>query len=315
MVSLIIVDYRTITKTMNYIAACRKAFLKDCDTHVIVVDNYENEQEGLGLIAHTWHAQIHKLPITDLTVPVYECTCADGSVITYLAARENLGYARGNNLGAKAARLLFMDQYYLFSNNDLRFPEPFDLHKLIEPMEKKEEAAVVGPCVLSGEGFRQSPGKIPSVGAELFGYYWNMLLPKGLKSDQWLTKASENAKSGICDWVTGSFFITDAERFDSVGGFDEHTFLFYEEVILAERLRKRNYSMYYTDDVRIIHEHGETVKSAFSVIRSIDISFRSALYYFGEYRHIPKPVIILAYCNYGIFRLLFRIKKAIGSLR
>lgn len=315
MLSLIIVDYRTITKTLNYIDECRNAFLKECDTHVIIVDNHDNEKEGLALLADIWQADIRELLVNRMTVPVYECICKDGSIITYVAARKNLGYAKGNNLGAKAARLLFRDKYYLFSNNDLRFPETFDIHTLIKPITDSDKAAVVGPCVLSVKGEQQSPRKKPTVGIGLFAYYWNMLLPKGFKFDKRITDVDFGAKSGRCEWVTGSFFIADAGKFDLVGGFDEHTFLFYEEVILAEKLQKMNYSMYYTDAVKIVHEHGETVKSAFSIIKGIDISFTSGMYYFKKYRHIPKPVIMLAYCNYHIFRILFRAKKAIGSLR
>ncbi len=315
MVSLIIVDYRTIAKTLNYIEECRKAFIGDYDMHVIIVDNYENEREGLTSIAHTWHTQIRKLPIAEMAVPVYECICEDGNIITYVAARENLGYAKGNNLGAKAARLLFQDHYYLFSNNDLRFVEPFDIDMLIKPMKDHEETAVVGPCILSIDGSQQSPGKKPTVGIGLFAYYWDLLLPKSLKFSKRITDVVIDAKPGRCDWVTGSFLIADADKFHEVGGFDEHTFLFYEEVILAERLRKKNYSMYYTDGVKIVHEHGETVKSAFSILKGIDISFTSGMYYFRKYRHISKPVTMLAYCNYYIFRMLFRAKKAIGSLR
>lgn len=315
MVSLIIVDYRTIMKTLNYIEECRKAFMKDRDIHVIIVDNNGDEQEGLALIAQGWHADIKKLSIAEMTVPVYECICADGSIITYIAARENLGYAKGNDLGAKAARILFHDKYYLFSNNDLRFPEQFDINTLISPMLASRSIAVVGPCILSVGGEKQSPRKKSMVGIGLFAYYWDMLLPKGFKFDKRISDVDVDAKSGTCDWVTGSFLIADAEKFDHVGGFDEHTFLFYEEVILAERLRKMNYAMYYTDVIKIVHEHGETVKSAFSIIKGIDISFASAIYYFRKYRHISKPVIMLAYCNYYIFRILFRAKKAIGSLR
>ncbi len=315
MVSLIIVDYRTITKTLHYMKECNKSFITSYDIHVIIVDNNVNEQVGLTFISDTEHAKIRTLTNSALPVPVYECICEDGSRITYVAARANIGYAKGNNLGAKVAKILFRDTYYLFSNNDLRFMEPIPIDILLTPMRDKEDVAVVGPSILSLDGSLQSPRKKPTVGIGLFVYYWNLLLPKRLKLERWITDIDMAAKTGRCDWVTGSFLITDAVKFHEVCGFDEHTFLFYEEVILAERLQKKSYRMYYTDSVKIVHEHGETVKSSFSILQGIDISFKSGMYYFRNYRNISKFVTILAYINYYLFRVLFRLKKAIGSLR
>lgn len=41
-----------------------------------------------------------------------------------------------------------------------------------------------------------------------------------------------------------------------MGGFDEHTFLYAEEPILTERFREKGYKIWYTNEVKIIHEQG-----------------------------------------------------------
>ena len=342
MISLIIVDYKSIPKTMNYIQDCLQAFTRngkeamDKKIHVILVDNSPDEQSGLAYLQQECHAQIEPMQITALDRAknplqakdthevntlqyeekeryVYQChihdTC-DIEVI-YVAARENLGYAKGNNLGADIARQLYQDCYYLFSNNDLQFPETFDLEQLLKPMQEQERVAVVGPKVVTKSGEQQSPRKMPRVGQELFGYYWNLLLPKKWKLEHTASGVDEGRASGICDWLTGSFWIMEAVKFHEVGGFDAHTFLFYEELILKERLRKAGYSMYYCDVVTVIHAHGETVKSTLGVLKGIESSFQSSLYYFKEYRGVSKVVILMARCNYRVCMTLFRLKKAI----
>ena len=314
MISLIIVDYKSIPKTMNYIQECLQTFKRDI--HVILVDNSAEEQTGLTYLQQECHAQIedtnqaNTFRYKEKERYVYKCRIYDMDVI-YAAARENLGYAKGNNLGAEISRQLYQDSYYLFSNNDLQFSKTFDLEQLLKPLQEQEQVAVVGPKVVTESGEQQSPRKMPGVWQELFGYYWNLVLPKKMKLGRKLEGIDDRAVSGICDWLTGSFWIMDAAKFHEADGFDEHTFLFYEELILKERLQKVGYSMYYCDTVTVIHAHGETVKSTMGVLRGIDSSFQSSLYYFKEYRGVAKTIILMARCNYRVCMTLFRLKKAI----
>lgn len=312
MVSLIIVDYKSIAKTMNYIEDCYQNFTDAEDMHVLIVDNAPEEQIGLDYLRTEKKAQIQRVSRKDIEAAIYECTI-EGKKILYIAARENLGYARGNNLGAYISKLIYQDTYYLFSNNDLQFKKTFALNKLMEPMKQDHQIGVVGPKIVSLEGELQSPRIAPSVKQHLFMYYWNLLLPKGHKIDKYASDVAAHATSGRCSWVTGSFFFVDAAKFWEVQGFDTHTFLFYEEIILGARLLEKNYHMYYTDSVEVIHAHGETVRSTMNVMKSIDISYQSSRYYFKQYKHLSQALLVVVSIHYGIFKILFQLKKAIGS--
>ena len=181
------------------------------------------------------------------------------------------------------------------------------LANLQEPMKKEEAVAVVGPRIFGVDQRDQSPRRFSTAGNKLFLYYLNLLLPKNKKIKR-LLDVDQPRKSGKCDWVTGSFLYVDAVKFHEVGGFDEHTFLYYEEVILAERLRKKGYGMYYEDSIQIIHDHGQTVKNVFSVLKGIRISFESSLYYYRTYKNLPGWIAIIAKIHYKIFEILFSVK-------
>jgi len=310
MVSLIVVDYRSMPKTVNYIKSCYGSFATVDTTHAIIVDNAEDSSVGLSYLREQCRGNVQLIKEDDL---IYLCEL-DGRSLLYVAAGENLGYAKGNNLGAQVAAKVYQDAYYLFSNNDLAFPEGFQLEALMKPFQDNPKVAVVGPKVMTPEGEQQSPRIAPKRYNRLFRYYWDLVLPKGHKMGEKVSDIDTKAHTGICDWVPGSFMLVDAGKFHEVGMFDPYTFLFYEEVILAARLQKMGYQMYYTDGVTILHAHGETVKSVLSAIRSIDISFKSTIYYFKRYDGTFPLLIWMAYGNYGICRTLFILKKRLGNL-
>ena len=72
--------------------------------------------------------------------------------------------------------------------------------------------------------------------------------------------------------------------FEQVNGFDNQTFLYYEENILAKRLKDINSKCVLLSDKSYIHNHSVSInKSISSVKKRLDIAFRSRQYYCKEY--------------------------------
>ena len=275
---MIIVDYKSMDKTFEYIKHCIDK-IADLE-HFVIVDNASDKPFGPKAVQ-----------------------VADKEVFV-VSSGENSGYAKGNNLGAKAAKEIWNDDYYIFSNNDLRFDKPFSTDDLIRPFSENEDVSVVGPKVIGIEGEDQNPLPDLTWKQMLFGHFLSLLPPKGM------VKAKEiKNQSGRTTAVVGAFMCVKAEDFWSVGGFDENTFLFCEEAILAKRLEKIGKYMYYNDSVEIIHEHGTTVKNTIGIINSLKTDFNSRYYYAKEYCNANGFWLLLSKVNYGIVIFLFRIKK------
>lgn len=313
MVSLIIVDYKTVPKTLQYINECYQFIIAANQIHAIIVDNCEDSSIGLQLVEKTTKSKAKKILIKNIKTEIYLYTL-EGNPLLYVCAKQNIGYAKGNNLGALIAKSYYKDSYYLFSNNDLRFLQEFKIEQLLEPMKKNIRIGVVGPKIIGIEGAAQSPRKKISFWKQLFLTYYDLILPKKMKITKWITDVDNHNRSESCYWVTGSFLLADAAKFHESKGFDEHTFLYCEEIILAERLQQLGYHMYYENDIVLIHEHGQTVKSAFSAIKGIHISFQSSLYYYRKYRNLNVVLFVLARINYALFAILFIGKKSLGKL-
>lgn len=312
MVSLIIVDYKSISKTLAYIKSCYEHILDSDQIHVIIVDNNEDATAGMKEISKITEYEMAELSIQGIQQNVYEGKM-DNNTFLYVCARENLGYAKGNNLGAEISALYYGDAYYLFSNNDMRIQEDFYLQQLIQPMLENDKRAVVGPKILGMDGKQQSPWKKSTAWKELFLNYYDLLLPKGKKITDKITNMDIGNQSKACYWVTGSFLMVDAKKFHQVGEFDENTFLYCEEMILSERLARYGYGMYFENSVTLIHEHGQTVKSVMSVLKGIRYSFQSSLYYYKQYRGLNAICIFAAKANFALFSLLFASKKRIAA--
>jgi N-acetylglucosaminyl-diphospho-decaprenol L-rhamnosyltransferase len=56
------------------------------------------------------------------------------------------------------------------------------------------------------------------------------------------------------DWVAGMFMLFRSEVFHAIGGFDEAYFLYYEDVDLCRRLRRRGDKVVYVPGAEVVHD-------------------------------------------------------------
>lgn len=106
-------------------------------------------------------------------------------------------------------------------------------------------AGVVAPLVLSAQGsVEDSARRFPTLASLV-----RKAFTKEAKPDYAIDQGAIEV-----DWVAGMFMLFDADAFRSVGGFDEHYFLYYEDVDLCRRLRSRGHKVVYEPAVSVIHE-------------------------------------------------------------
>lgn len=69
-------------------------------------------------------------------------------------------------------------------------------------------------------------------------------------------------KSLDTNWASGSAMLVNTEAFETVGGFDEAFFMYFEDVDLSWRIKAKGWSVKYFADCRIVHSVGaSTVKN------------------------------------------------------
>lgn len=277
MLIIIIVNYKNENKTIEYI---QSELVKISIPYKVVVVNNAATDETNAILKAGLQAPL----ITDINSQI------DDACPYYIVAHaDNLGFAKGNNLGADFARNHFSFEYILFSNNDIRFIDSNVVERLILKLdESPANVGGIGPAVLGLKGEHQSPIIYLSFFTKWFLGMWvtpylsSRLREKIYKLDR------DNYEEGIHYAIMGSFILLRSDDFFQCGCFDPHTFLYGEEVILAERLLRINKHFYYYPQVQILHDHGMTISQYYSKYNRAKMQFQNDVYYFKTYRGLQE---------------------------
>ena len=302
MYSLILVDYNTIESTIEYLTRCWEALGEKGAGHVVIVENGSNE--GIPEKLSSLYGEGKVCALKGIKRAVY-CYEKDNQQILYCHSGENLGYARGNNLGIEIVKAYFADDFYIVSNNDLVFTEKMDLHLADQLFMEHAGIGIIGPQIRTLLGEYQSPNKWESAFRRLFLFYWKPLIRLYNKLFGSKKKDTQPAQTGCCDWVSGCFMLLRAKAMEKAGLFDENTFLYAEEMILSRRMQKADYCTWYCDEMRVVHNHAQTTRKVLSALRAKDINFQSVYYYYKNYTDTSDVVLLLAKANYLLHRTIY----------
>ena len=116
MVPIIIVDYNSIDKTLQYI----RHFSLNCESWEqfipVIIDNSLSDYAKIELCKKYKNYKKYNITIEKETMMIYMFYAEFGKLY-YCGTKSNLGYAKGNNLGVKISERLFGSDYYIICNN------------------------------------------------------------------------------------------------------------------------------------------------------------------------------------------------------
>ena len=208
----------------------------------------------------------------------------DNPRVEIIESKENLGYARGNNLCLKKAEKDGCD-YALISNNDIVYLE--NAVEILLDVIKSGEYLLVGPRSYSPDGRMQTSVKKnkPTFSEYMkFSTYLTNLVPRKQKVE-FFTNLQPMRFSQVY-WISGSSFIADMKKFKEIGYFDPYTFLYFEEYIISEKAVKSGMKIAYEPKAQVIHYHGASTGGAANLFTRIE-NFKSECYMFAKYQKLP----------------------------
>ena len=247
----------------------------------IVVLNYRNHADTVECVR-----SLERVDYPDFRIFIVDNDSQNGSeealreacaAHRVIQSGANLGYARGNNVGIRAA-LEAGSEWVVVLNNDTIVPPDF-LTEIARYGELDESAGVLGALIVheDGEVDRMSARRIPPL-AEIF---WNRGLGKRLGSSRALERRAyyagpeEFEAPTTVDIVSGSCMALRREFLEEIGLLDEETFLFWEEFILASKVCASRFRTVLLPQLRVVHKGGRSVSSigdlaARSYLNSLD---------------------------------------------
>lgn len=295
MLSIIIINYKNEKKTISFV---QNELSKISLPHIIIIVNNEATTESDEILVKELQAvlisEISKTPISAL--------------IFVISQSENLGFAKGNNLGVEFVTKHFEITHFLFTNNDILFISENVVESLFNKLGCLDDnIALIGPKVIGLDGENQSPESyIPFWNRYIWMYWMTPFLSSSKKKKLFKLDDTQTAKEGVYYKVMGSFFIVKRADFVKCGMMDPNTFLFGEEIILSERLKAIGKKIYFFPEVTVLHEHGHTTSNYLSAKNKILTQFSSECYYYTVYRKVSHFSILIGKLS---LRCYLKLKK------
>jgi GT2 family glycosyltransferase len=230
--SILIVTYNSARHVIPLLDALRSE-LAPLSAEVIVVDNAS--QDGTPALLRETHPWVR-----------------------LIASQVNLGFAAGNNLGADVAR----GQWLLLLNPDA-LPQPGAIRRGIELMRQHPGVGLGGGELRGADGSRQPSARMfPTLRDELFTLAGLAARrPHSRLFARLDRRWADPEQAAAVDWLPGAFVFVPRALFQSLGGFDERFFMYYEEVDLCRRLAAAGHGVQYWPELKALHIGGASART------------------------------------------------------
>lgn len=214
--SIIIVTWNTAKITQKCVQTINK-FLKNPE--IIIVDN-GSKDNTVELLSKEKNVKIIK-------------------------NNSNLGFSKANNIGLKHAS----NEYLLFMNSDMELIDN-SIDNLLEYFKNKDNIGIIGPKFLNPDLTPQASVFPRQTILNAFREFW-------LNQKNTYSKYTPNTKNPIKVWaISGGCILTRKTFFESIGGWNEKYFFYFEDMDLCRKINKIGKDVIFYPQCQIIHRHG-----------------------------------------------------------
>ena len=239
-ISFVVLHYENIVDTRECIESLMQYMHKEDEVHIIIVDNGSIKGKANVIEKEVKNKNIH-----------------------YIYSPQNLGFARGNNLGFYYAKYTLHSEIIVLSNNDILYKQP-DFVERIKKDIAEQYIDVAGPRIISMVDHKnQNPvtylfPDITSVNKRMlkfkvlrgFCYFGLDKMVQKLFAKKHELKDCENIEyqlHGACLILANNYI----KKYD---GLYPKTFMYMEEGILKYIVKKNGFNMKYLDDIEVFHK-------------------------------------------------------------
>lgn len=241
-IGFVILHYETYTETMNCVESVMQ--IKDEQDIVLIIDNDSPNGSG-NMLKQKYNMETN---------------------VEVIINNENMGFAKGNNVGFLLAKKKFSCDFIILLNNDTLITQN-DFRQHVIQSYNQYHYAVMGPKILQKDGRTnranpQAPIHINLRRArigQLSNYLRYALSIIGL-DNMFSTLVDQPAKIAAATdeyqenvQISGCCMIFSPEYITRFNGLNPDTFMYLEEVLLYIRIRKANLKIVYYPNLEIVH--------------------------------------------------------------
>lgn len=210
--------------------------------------------------------------------------------VRYILNSANTGFAKANNQAVQSAQ----GEFLLFLNPDTILTDQA-IEKMQEHLKSNPDIGALGPKVLNTDGSLQySCRRFPTLLTGLFNRYslLSRWFPENPYSVRYMMKDFSHDEIREVDWLSGCCLMVPHVIFEQAGGFDEHYFLFNEDVDLCRAIHQNGFKVKYFPFAEITH-HISTSNSKVPVDIIIKRHLGMSHYYGKNHGHNPVAKMIV----------------------
>ncbi len=175
--------------------------------------------------------------------------------IKIIRNKQNLGFGRGCNVGAKAAT----GEYLMFLNPDTLVHDNA-IYEMLKTLNE-QRVGIVGPKMIDIDG-----NTLPTINsfltfpALLVVYSFLDIIFKNnpISNHFWLYDVNRDKEQKV-DVLSGACLMIKKTIFEKVGGFDERFFMYFEEQDICLNLRKKGFKAIFNPRAKITHFIGRSL--------------------------------------------------------
>lgn len=246
-------------------------------------------QDDLGIVVVTWNSAttVERCLISipaDIPVVVVDNGSSDDTrelvartQAILLTPDHNLGFGRACNLGAAHLET----RHVLLLNPDAAL-EPGSLEVMYEALKQDPLLGVVGPLIRDADGYLElSWGSDPT------------LLTEWQRKRAHQNPPAPPIQLQLVDWVTGGCCLVRRKTWDTVKGFDDGYFLYFEDLDLCRRVRGAGYRIGFEPAAVAFHARGSSSRQLGTLVERYYRA--SQLRYYRAHRSLLQQVGLKLY--------------------
>jgi hypothetical protein len=214
--------------------------------------------------------------------------------IRYIQNPSNTGFSRANNQAVRSAQ----GEILLFLNPDAILTDQ-GIENMVAHLKSNADIGALGPKVLNTDGSLQySCRRFPTLMTGLFNRYslLSRWFPDNPYTVRYMMKDFSHEEMREVDWLSGCCLMVPRAVFEKTGGFDEHYFLFNEDIDLCRTIHQNGFKVMYFPSAKITHHistSNNKVPMNIIIKRHLGMS-----HYYGK--HHGENVIVLMLVNIAI---------------
>ncbi|HPN68945.1 MAG TPA: glycosyltransferase [Saprospiraceae bacterium] len=215
--------------------------------------------------------------------------------VLVIANEQNMGFGSANNQGISIAR----GKYTLILNPDTLLSEN-TLEVCFQYLEQHPQTGAIGAQMVDGAGkyLPESKRGLPTLWSsfcKMTGLY--RLFPTSKSFNNYYLGHIRQDESADIEVLTGAFMFTQTTLLQQLGGFDDHFFMYGEDIDLSKRILDSGYKIHYLPAAKIVHFKGESTKKTSIKYHK---SFYQAMSIYAEKHFQSKSTLFVPFLKVAI---------------